>query len=75
MSPQKTPSRRVWTSGQVQSLGLVTDVVTAGAILGIGRTKAYELARLDQFPVRIIRVGRRYIVPVSGIIAALDLPD
>ncbi|WP_041255065.1 helix-turn-helix domain-containing protein [Frankia sp. EAN1pec] len=36
-----------------------------GEILGIGRTASYELARQGKFPVTVIRVGRRYIVPTS----------
>ncbi|MFI0797025.1 DNA-binding protein [Micromonospora rubida] len=74
-SPQKVSRREVWTVERVQSLGLVTDVVTAGAVLGIGRTKAYELARVDRFPVRVMKVGQRYVIPVAGIIAALDGAD
>jgi hypothetical protein len=36
---------RRWTEQAVRSLGMTTDVETAGAILGIGRTKAYEPAQ------------------------------
>ena len=36
----------------------VTDLVTAGRALGIGRTRAYELARAGQFPVQPGRGGR-----------------
>jgi hypothetical protein len=53
-----------WTVEAVRGLGTMTDVETAGAILGIGRSKAYELAKDKKFPVRIVRVGRRYLVPV-----------
>ena len=31
--------------------------------LGISRTLAYELARRDELPVRVIRLGRRLVVP------------
>jgi len=37
-------------------------VETAGAMLGISRPTAYKLARLDQFPTPIIRLGRRMVV-------------
>lgn len=33
------------------------DLMTAGHALGLGRTKAYELARRQQFPCRVIRIG------------------
>jgi hypothetical protein len=63
----------VWTGDAVRGLGLTTDIETAGAILGVGRTKAYELARTGQFPVKVLRIGKRYVVPVPAILRLLDL--
>jgi hypothetical protein len=63
----------VWTREAVQALGVTTDVETAGAILGIGRSKAYELARVGEFPVKVLRIGRRYVVPVAAILHLLDV--
>jgi hypothetical protein len=63
----------VWTGDAVRGLGMTTDVETAGAILGVGRTKAYELARTGQFPVKVLRIGKRYLVPVPAILRLLDL--
>jgi hypothetical protein len=65
---------RVWTPEAVRDLGMTTDVETAASILGIGRTKAYELAKADEFPVPLIRVGRRYVVPVPAILRLLGTP-
>lgn len=62
----------VWTLDAVRQLGSTTDIETAGAILGIGRTKAYQLAKADQFPVPLLRVGRRYLVPVPPLLRLLD---
>ncbi len=39
----------------------------AGAMLGISRPTSYKLARADQFPVPVIRVGRRMVVSRSAI--------
>ena len=50
---------------------MTTDVATAGAILGIGRSKAYERAKRGEFPVTVLRIGRRYLVPTSAILALL----
>jgi hypothetical protein len=36
----------------VRRLGLTTDLPTAAAVLGIGRTLAFDLARTGRFPVR-----------------------
>lgn len=60
-----------WTANAVRALGLTTDVETAADILGIGRTKAYELAKAGDFPVSVIRVGRKYVVPIPAILDLL----
>jgi hypothetical protein len=62
---------RVWTEEAVRSLGMTTDIETAGEILGIGRTKAYALAKTGGFPVRVIRVGRLYKVSVPALLGLL----
>ncbi|KAB1943434.1 helix-turn-helix domain-containing protein [Micromonospora sp. ALFpr18c] len=69
----KTIDNDAWTPDAVRALGVTTDVETAGAILGIGRSKAYALAKQGQFPVRILRVGRSYVVPVPAILQLLGL--
>lgn len=63
----------VWTVEAVRALGATTDVETAGSILGVGRTTAYMLAKSGRFPVRVLRVGHRYVVPVRGVLDALGV--
>jgi hypothetical protein len=65
------PSNKVWTIDAVRGLGATIDIETAGAILGIGRSKSYELAKSGEFPVRILRIGRRYLVPIPSILDVL----
>ncbi|MGP3960023.1 helix-turn-helix domain-containing protein [Nonomuraea sp. 3N208] len=60
------------TLAQIQQLPAVVDVVTAGRALGMGRTTAYRLAREGEFPCRIIRIGKKYLVPTAALIALLD---
>ena len=50
------------TIAQLRATATV-DLMTAAAALGLGRTKAYELARRDQFPCRVIRIGETYRDP------------
>jgi hypothetical protein len=57
----------------VQHLPAVVDVVTAGRALGLGRTKTYQLARTGQFPCRVIRIGKTYLVPTAELLALLGL--
>jgi len=62
------------TLAEIAELPAVTDLVTAGRALGIGRTKAYELARAGQFPCPLIRAGGTWRVPTAGLLALLGLP-
>jgi predicted site-specific integrase-resolvase len=64
---------RVWAEQDIRSLGATTDLVTAAAIVGVGRTTAHVLARAGEFPVPVIRVGHRYRVPVAPILRLLGL--
>jgi hypothetical protein len=73
MSPDSEQRCLGWTAEAVRALGAYTDLVTAGALLGMGRTKAHELARAGRFPVPVLRHGRRYIVPVAPIQHLLHL--
>ena len=51
------------------------DLMTAAAVLGMGRTKAYELARTGQVPVAVIRIGTSYRVPVSRLLELLGIAN
>jgi hypothetical protein len=52
MSSSTGATTPVWTPEAMRQLGMTTDVATAGAILGIGRSKAYELAKKRRVPRR-----------------------
>jgi hypothetical protein len=60
---------------KVEALGMTTDLETAATILEIGRTLAFELAKTGQFPVRILRLGRRTRISVPELIAYLTGDD
>ncbi len=66
-------SAPAWTEQAVRALGMTTDVEIAGEILGIGRTKAYELAKNGDFPVKMLRIGRRYKVSVPALLKLLGV--
>ncbi len=67
--------QRAWTAEQVRTLGVRTDLATAASILGMGRTKAYDLARRGTFPVPMSRVGSRYVVPTAPLLKFLGVDD
>lgn len=56
------------TVERAQNLPPVVDVPTAAAILGIGRTAAYELIRSGQWPTPILRLGRLIRVPSAPLL-------
>ncbi|MDT5027425.1 MAG: hypothetical protein QOE61_3851 [Micromonosporaceae bacterium] len=72
MGSATTPEPTTWTAEAVRRLGMTTDVETAGAILGIGRTKAYKLAKDGEFPVKLLRIGRRDVVPIPALMTLLE---
>src|SRR5215470_6607308 len=47
------------------------DLITAARALGLGRTKAYELAKRDEFPCLVIRIGETYRIPTPGLLKLL----
>jgi hypothetical protein len=51
------------------------DVETAGRILGIGRALAYRLVQRGEFPCRVIRAGKRYLVPRADLLRVLGITD
>ena len=61
------------TFDQLHALPTVVDLMTAARALGIGRTKAYQLAHTGQFPCRIIRVGTNYNVPTADLLRVLGV--
>ncbi|GAA0812162.1 helix-turn-helix domain-containing protein [Spirilliplanes yamanashiensis] len=67
--------RDVWTVDAVRALGMTTDIETAALILGIGRTLAYDLVRTGSFPVRLIRLRRRILVPVPELLRFLGVGE
>lgn len=59
---------------ELGELPAVVDVVTAGKALGLGRTKSYQLARAGEFPCRVLRVGKTYLVPTAELLTLLGHP-
>jgi len=66
-------TRVEWSVDRVRALGVTTDLVTAGAVLGVGRTTAYMLARTGRFPVPVMKAGARYLVGVAHLLHAIGV--
>jgi hypothetical protein len=61
------------TEAELLALPASVDLPTAGRAFGVGRTKAYELARAGQFPVKVVPVGPKFRVPKRAILDALGI--
>jgi hypothetical protein len=51
------------------------DLMTAAAVLRIGRTKAHDLAKRGEFPVQVIRIGDSYRVPTAALLSLLGISE
>jgi len=51
---------------------LVMTIPVAARVLGISRGLAYDLARRDKLPVKVIRLGRRMVLSRKAVEALLS---
>jgi hypothetical protein len=56
---------------ELRSLPVSVDLETAARAFGLGRTRAFELAKSGQFPCKVLKVGIKYRVPRRAILEAL----
>lgn len=56
------------TDEQVRTLPAVVDVPTAAAILGVGRTAAYELIRTKRWPTPVLHLGKLIRIPTARLL-------
>lgn len=56
---------------ELDDLPPVVDVPTAGEILGVGRSCAYELVRSGQWPTPVLHLGRLIRIPTTPLVDLL----
>jgi predicted DNA-binding transcriptional regulator AlpA len=61
------------TRAELLAFPVTVDVTTAARALGLGRSTAYELARRDEFPCRVLRIGSSYRVPTADLLRVLGI--
>lgn len=68
-------AKSVWTEARVRALGVRIDGVLAVEIVtGYAKDTAYTLLKTpDALPFRVLKVGRRYVVPAADVLRALGL--
>jgi excisionase family DNA binding protein len=55
------------THEELAALPTTTTIETAARALGLGRTRAYQLAREGRFPCKVIRIGTTYRVVTADL--------
>lgn len=60
-------------AAQIRELPPVVDVQTAAAVLGIGRTAAYELIRTGSWPTPVVRLGKSIRIPSAPLLALVGV--
>ena len=55
------------------ALPAVIDVETAGRLLGLGRSAAYQLVKDGAWPTPVLRLGRRWRVVTAPLLALLGI--
>lgn len=68
-----TGASRQMTVERAQNLPPVVDVPTAAAILGIGRTAAYELIRSGEWPTPVLRLGKLIRIPSAPLLELIQV--
>lgn len=58
---------------ELLALPVAVDLPTAARALGLGRSTAYELARRQTFPCRVLQVGSSYRVPTAELLRVLGI--
>jgi hypothetical protein len=60
-------------TNDVTGLPAVIDVETAGRLLGLGRSAAYQLVKDGGWPTPVLRLGRRWRVLTAPLLALLGV--
>lgn len=63
------------TREELAALPTTTTIETAARALGLGRTRAYQLARENRFPCKVIRIGTTYRVVTEDLRCLLAKHD
>lgn len=66
---------RSMSKEELYALPVSVDIVTAGRAYGIGRTKAYEMAKDDEFPCPVRRLGNTYRVTRADLFRDLGIGE
>lgn len=58
---------------ELEALPVAFDLPVAGRAYGMGRTKAYDLAKRGLFPCRVLKIGNAYRVTRADLLRSLGV--
>lgn len=61
------------TPDELLALGASTDIPTSCKAMGISTSNGYAQAKKGEFPIRVVKVGSRYVVPTAGLLDLLGI--
>ncbi|EFV14741.1 hypothetical protein [Segniliparus rugosus] len=62
-----------WTEERIKTLGPTTKARIAFQLLGVSEMTGYAALRAGTFPVRALRIGKKWVIPTAGLIEVLGL--
>jgi hypothetical protein len=68
-------SRRGMTRAELLALPASVPLETANRALGMGRTLGYDLAKRDQYPCKVLRLGNAYRAITADLLRVLGIED
>ena len=71
-TPPQEPERQLPDARRTSIASRHRRYQTAARALGLGRSTAYELARRDELPCRVLRIGTSYRIPTADLLRVLE---
>ncbi|MFI1953119.1 hypothetical protein ACH437_14920 [Streptomyces xinghaiensis] len=72
-TPGATRGPQALTRSEILALPAAIDLDTANRALAIGRSTGYALAKRDQYPCRVLRLGNAYRVITTDLLRILGI--
>ncbi|QOV97238.1 MerR family transcriptional regulator [Rhodococcus pyridinivorans] len=68
-------ARKAWTAEELRAQGLTVPARVAFEAAGIGETHGYRLAKSGELPFEVLKIGRKYRVPVASLLKCLGIEN
>lgn len=68
-------AKKAWTAEELRAQGLTVPARVAFEAAGIGETYGYRLAKSGDLPFEVLKIGRKYRVPVASLLKCLGVDE